>query len=1372
MTRRMSFISKLLCFIILTQFVAPFFGISEMKISAQGDSIQIQFQPPEAPVREKGLTDSGDVFSSKNNYSYGWNIDHTDTTVSRNTYDNSGLNTLTRIHPDGKWEIALDNGTYEVSVTVGDSVYGSNNALAVEGKVTMEGLSLEAGQHKTIKKKVAVEDGRLTLSQINGPGIETALNRLEITLVNIFTPTLVPPQIGLPFEPNKVEGNKVLLSGSMTNVHNAPPFIHINGLQGEISKHLKEQAEATEQDIQKYIQSAVSTGSTDIMAIQESIRSIGKKPAVVTTGQLNLESSVTFGSEEQPVILIADGINSNQNLNITVYGSLILRGGLNANAQLNINVINPKKESNLGNLWVKGTVHLNNNSNVHVDNELLAGSLTYNNGSLDLEAKRILVEGNMNINTYVTMNIEEEMSVGEIVSNNSKAELNVTKGDLFVRDNVSVNNHLSINTGGLFAVGGNVVANQRPIIHTGNEIEGRTLLKYVLSGLKAEYFSSNNFTGKRIVKIDDSIALSGQPVLGVSGIADQNFSVRWTGQIQPNYSDQYTFSVISAGGVRLWIDDQLLIDAWTTKQHVEQGNIQLEAGKKYDLKMEYANDLGNPQAKLLWESQQQIQEVVPSISLRPFAIPSINASATDTAITLKWPPLFNADGYEVEFDKNVTALTGESNFSEDKLDPGTEHFYRIRANSGDIKGEWSMTAPYWTLPAIPRNIHMTSTSHTITLDWEQIVGATSYEIEVNNSIKNIGNVTTYQESDLNPNMPKIFRIRAVNSSGTGGWSEIITKSTVVGVPSKLHGIADDKSINLHWDAVSGAVAYDLELDGVISSNITDNSYLHNSLKSNSKHDYRVRAKNDNGDSEWSDKITIYTTPEVPQNLTAEVQGNSIYVSWDKVSGATGYDIEVDGDILDNALNTRFIHSQLNLNSEHTYRVRAKNENALGAWTEPIVFSTHAGVPNNVRASATSTEITITWDLVVGAVSYDIEVDGTTVHAGDDNIYLHKNLHPLSTHKYRVRAINAGGAGEWSGLVSATTTFGKSLHLRAVPHNTSIDLTWDKVEGATGYDILLDGEILNNGDSVSYKHAGLEPYSWHTYRVRAKYGDSLGEWSNPLTISTVLGIPGNIKIESQSNQILLSWNSVTGATGYEVEADGKVIDNGSKVTFAHTGLLPNTKHTYRIRAKNTQVVSDWSEWTTIVTGVTAPEVPKNLRATVTVNSIQLSWDSVDGVSGYDLEIDGQVVSGFHNTEYKHSGLEPNTMHVYRVRAKTTEGTSAWSDKLKKVTTPALTIKPEKDTQFNFVMVIPQKNGKTERKVTVTYNANDLEVFDLRAETPDPDLKTGIINGTTISVSSFEPGKIVYSIPTSNKAAINTFIFSARTNEFTEVTYSIE
>ncbi|MFD1908612.1 fibronectin type III domain-containing protein [Paenibacillus rhizoplanae] len=164
-----------------------------------------------------------------------------------------------------------------------------------------------------------------------------------------------------------------------------------------------------------------------------------------------------------------------------------------------------------------------------------------------------------------------------------------------------------------------------------------------------------------------------------------------------------------------------------------------------------------------------------------FSIPAVNASATDTSITLSWPSLFNADGYEVEFDKEVTVLGSEPYFTEGDLSPGTEHFYRIRAISGDIKGEWSITSSYWTLPAAPLNIQMNATSHTITLEWEPVIGASSYEIEVNNSTKNIGHVLTYQETDLNPNMPKSIphpsgeqqRIRGMERScfeDHSGWS--------------------------------------------------------------------------------------------------------------------------------------------------------------------------------------------------------------------------------------------------------------------------------------------------------------------------------------------------------------------------------------------------------------------------------------------------------------------------------------------------------------------------------------------------------------------------------------------------------------------------
>jgi hypothetical protein len=46
-------------------------------------------------------------------------------------------------------------------------------------------------------------------------------------------------------------------------------------------------------------------------------------------------------------------------------------------------------------------------------------------------------------------------------------------------------------------------------------------------------------------------------------IAADNFSARWTGQVQPVSTQAYTFYTVSDDGVRLWVNNQLVIDNWT-----------------------------------------------------------------------------------------------------------------------------------------------------------------------------------------------------------------------------------------------------------------------------------------------------------------------------------------------------------------------------------------------------------------------------------------------------------------------------------------------------------------------------------------------------------------------------------------------------------------------------------------------------------------------------------------------------------------------------------------------------------------------------------------------------------------------------------------
>ena len=89
------------------------------------------------------------------------------------------------------------------------------------------------------------------------------------------------------------------------------------------------------------------------------------------------------------------------------------------------------------------------------------------------------------------------------------------------------------------------------------------------------------------------------------------FSARWTGTVEPAYSEEYTFHTFSNDGVRLWVDGRLVIDNWTDHAEKEDtGRIALEAGRKYPVKLEYFYAGGVAAMRLWWSSPSQAKEAV------------------------------------------------------------------------------------------------------------------------------------------------------------------------------------------------------------------------------------------------------------------------------------------------------------------------------------------------------------------------------------------------------------------------------------------------------------------------------------------------------------------------------------------------------------------------------------------------------------------------------------------------------------------------------------------------------------------------------------------------------------------------------------------
>ncbi|MEO7715792.1 MAG: PA14 domain-containing protein [Capsulimonas sp.] len=101
-------------------------------------------------------------------------------------------------------------------------------------------------------------------------------------------------------------------------------------------------------------------------------------------------------------------------------------------------------------------------------------------------------------------------------------------------------------------------------------------------------------------------------------VRTNHFSARWTGQIEPRYSENYTLHLQSSNGRRLWVNGRLLIDKWIDNRDTDYtGQIALEAGKKYDIRLEYFANVGMADAKLSWQSASQALESVPQSQLYP-----------------------------------------------------------------------------------------------------------------------------------------------------------------------------------------------------------------------------------------------------------------------------------------------------------------------------------------------------------------------------------------------------------------------------------------------------------------------------------------------------------------------------------------------------------------------------------------------------------------------------------------------------------------------------------------------------------------------------------------------------------------------------------
>ncbi|WP_168121763.1 VWA domain-containing protein [Paenibacillus sp. HB172176] len=523
------------------------------------------------------------------------------------------------------------------------------------------------------------------------------------------------------------------------------------------------------------------------------------------------------------------------------------------------------------------------------------------------------------------------------------------------------------------------------------------------------------------------------------------------------------------------------------------------------------------------------------------------------------------------------------------------------------------------------------------------------------------------------------------------------------------GSATDSVAGLH------SAPYRYTIGSAASSWTSASSFTKNSLTPNTSYSVKVEARDALGHTA-NQSLSVRTEAQLP-GLTIKKSGETyIDLSFNQDSNPanTPYQIRIGNQYvgstgaLTNAVSWLTLSGKQvrisGLTPNTSYSVKAKARNAVNeetAFTTVQNTRTLASPPEDISANSNQRSIVLNWTSIASISSYDVEADGAIVSIGTANAFTHNGLNPNTEHTYRVRANNAGGIGGWSSPLTVYTLPDPPAvpsGISATPGQTEVRLSWDAVARADHYEVEIDGTIHNAGDALVYTHDGLQPKTEHAYRVRAVNAGGIGAWSEQINVKTLPYPPQTPRLlEGQPSiyEIEVSWNASDEADRYELEADGLIINMQNNRTYVHEGLKPVSGHTYRIRAVNAGGKSPWSEQLDVTTHPEQPLTPTNVMTTAGQDRITLMWYAVSYAEDYEVEIDGLRTVKVSGVQYTHEGLDPESRHTYRIRARNISGYSEWTKPVDMETFPAVEGEGQSMSLTNMAAIV------TNQAITLTW-----------------------------------------------------------------------
>ncbi len=130
--------------------------------------------------------------------------------------------------------------------------------------------------------------------------------------------------------------------------------------------------------------------------------------------------------------------------------------------------------------------------------------------------------------------------------------------------------------------------------------------------LTGKYYDTATFTTLKTTRTDATVDFNWGTTIpsGTALTSADTYSVVWSGRLEPEFSELYTFYLTIDDGARLWVDDQCLVSrTFYQAQEEVRGQIRLKAGHRVNIRIEYIENTGNAKVKLEWASASQPRQI-------------------------------------------------------------------------------------------------------------------------------------------------------------------------------------------------------------------------------------------------------------------------------------------------------------------------------------------------------------------------------------------------------------------------------------------------------------------------------------------------------------------------------------------------------------------------------------------------------------------------------------------------------------------------------------------------------------------------------------------------------------------------------------------